>query len=264
MRPSHNDSPLAFVAIQAALHAGQILRKGFGSYFSVATKINALDLVTEFDKASEESIINFIRSHFPSHAFLAEESGESQTKDAPVLWIIDPLDGTLNFAHHIPFFAISIAAYVNNHVEVGVIYQPNTNELFVAHRGHGAYLNGTRMHVSTIQDPQYAVGATGFPYGMSANREKSVAQFEKFLDVGNPIRIVGSAAINLAYVASGRFDTFWGTNLSPWDVAAGKLLVEEAGGQVSFSDGTPHDMFRQNTIVASNGHLHQSILDILK
>lgn len=258
------DSPLAFVAIQAALKAGQLLRKGFGTQFEITSKANALDLVTEFDRMSEEIIINFIRSQFADHAFLAEESGPSDNQHAEVLWVIDPLDGTMNFAHHIPHFAISIAALIKEQIEIGVIYHPINNELFVAHRGRGAYLNGSRLQVSPIETMASAVGAMGFPYGFDEKREQAISQFINFLTVGNPIRIIGSAALNLAYVAAGRFDMFWGNNLKPWDIAAGRILIEEAGGKVTHFDGSPHSLFNQTNIVATNTFLHPAVLSYLQ
>lgn len=258
------DSPLAFAAIQAALGAGQILQKGFGSQHTISTKSNDLDIVTIFDKTAEDYIISFIKTQFPNHSFLAEESGACDTTDASVCWVIDPLDGTLNFAHHIPLFGVSIAAVVNDAVEVGVIYLPMLNELFVAQRGRGSYLNGMQMHVSDINDMHYAVGSTGFPYGDNKLRDVSIEQFKDFLHIGNPIRIIGSAALNLAYVAAGRFDIYWGTNLQPWDIAAGILLVEEAGGKVTHFDGNSHNIFNDPSIIASNSHLHQVVLNLLK
>jgi myo-inositol-1(or 4)-monophosphatase len=258
------NSPLAFVAIQAALKAGHLLRRGFGTRFSINSKANAQDLVTDFDKIAEETIISFIRQHFPDHAFLAEESGESGVNQSPFLWIIDPLDGTMNFAHHIPLFTVSIAVSINSRVEIGVIYQPMTEELFTVQRGRGAYLNGTRLEVSQIADMQNAVGATGFPYDINYIREKYLGQFVNFLNVGNPIRIIGSACLNLAYVAAGRFDVYWGTYLQPWDIAAGKLLVEEAGGKVTHFDGTKYETSRQPDLVATNRILHPIVLNFLK
>lgn len=254
------ESSLAFVGIQAALHAGQILRKGFGTTFEISSKTNALDLVTEFDKAAEKAIIDLIKDQFPNHCFIAEESGYSESKGYPVRWIIDPLDGTMNFVHHIPLFVVSIAAQVNEHVEVGVIYQPMTDELFVARRGRGAYLNGNRMHVSHLSDIRQAVAGTGFPYDFNEKRREAIEQFNNLLEIGNPMRIIGSAALSLAYVAAGRFDVFWGANLSPWDVAAGKLLIEEAGGRVTHYNGKPHQLFEQPSVLATNGFLHETML----
>lgn len=264
MERPHYDSPLAFVAIQAALHAGSILRKGFGSKFLTSTKENPLDLVTEYDTASEKSIIDFISEHYPTHCFLAEESGYTQDQTAPVQWIIDPLDGTMNFAHQIPSFSVSIAAKVGSNIDVGVIYLPMSDELFVGQRGRGAYLNGRRLSVSTLSDVNLAIASTGFPYGRVQERSHSLDQFNHMASIGNPIRMIGSATISLAYIAAGRFDLFWSSNIKPWDAAAGKLLIEEAGGRVTHYDGHPHDMFKGNDIVATNSILHEEMLKFLK
>lgn len=258
------DSSLGFIGIQAALHAGHILRRGFGTNFVISSKTSDLNVVTEFDKASEKAIIDFIAEHYPDHVFLAEESGSSSEDASPVRWIIDPLDGTMNFAHHIPVFSISIAALIEEQVEVGIVYQPMTDELFVAQKGRGAYLNGNRLQVSRVTDMRLAIGATGFPYDQIEKRKQSIELFNRFLHVGNPIRIIGSAALNLAYVASGRFDVFWLSNLYPWDIAAGKLLIEEAGGLVTHYDGSKHDMFKQTSALATNGLLHDQVLPFLR
>lgn len=269
MQASLHDSPLAFIAMQAAMRAGHFLRKGFGSRFTIEVKANAQDLVTEFDRTAEKMIIDFIREQFPSHTFLAEESGASGeaqgvANNDGVRWIIDPLDGTMNFVHHIPLFAVSIAAMVGDVVEVGVIYHPMTDELFVAQRGRGAYLNGTRLQVSTISTMAQAVVCAGFPYGANDCRRQCIAQYMRLLDVGNPIRLLGSATMALSYVAAGRFDVFWGMNLQPWDMAAGSLLVEEAGGRLTHFDGCLHSIFGKTNVVATNRHLHEAMLAFLK
>lgn len=262
MEKSFFNSPLAFVAIEAALKAGAILEKGLGTSFEVIEKTNPQNLVTSLDKASEDAIIAFIKAQFPNHQFLAEESSQLHHFDNDnVLWIIDPLDGTMNYVHSIPIFAISIAAYAENEVKVGVIYQPITHELFVAEKGRGAYLNGTKLHVSSITEIDKAIIATGFPYDLE---EIYIPYIENLLKAGNPIRILGSAALNLAYIASGRFDVYWGSNLYPWDIAAGKLIVEEAGGTVTHYDGNPHQIFRNRTIAASNTYLHPEALKKLQ
>ncbi|HEV8052329.1 MAG TPA: inositol monophosphatase family protein [Parachlamydiaceae bacterium] len=257
-------SHLTLPAIQAALKAGNILRQGFGSKFTVTSKESLNDVVTEYDREAEEAIINYLSDIFPTHSFLAEESGRSQVHTGDVHWIIDPLDGTMNFAHHIPLFCVSIAAMVADHVEVGVIYDPLLDELFVAERGFGAYLNHKPIHVSPLQDIKRAVLATGFPFDASVSRENCIDQFIKFLENENPIRLLGSAALTLAYIAAGRFDIYWGTNLKPWDVAAGNLLITEAGGMISHFDGTAHDIFRTSNTLATNAYLHAHALTILK
>lgn len=257
-------SPLTAPAIQAALNAGSILRRGFGSKFTVTPKDSINDVVTEFDREAEEAIIHYLSNLFPTHSFLAEESGHSKVNNGNVSWIIDPLDGTMNFAHHIPLFCVSIAAMVDNHVEVGVIYDPMLDELFVAERGFGAYLNHKRINVSQLGDIKRAVLATGFPFDSTVNRENCIDQFIKFLENENPIRLLGSAALTLAYIAAGRFDVYWGSNLKPWDVAAGNLIISEAGGRVTHFDGSIFDMFNMTNTLATNALLHDHALTILK
>lgn len=260
MPENFHDSSLAFVGIQAALCAGDILRRGFGTSFEITSKTGTLNFVTEFDKASERAIIEFISGHFPEHAFLAEESGLTERRGSEVCWIVDPLDGTMNYVHHIPLFTVSLAALVGGRVEVAVTYLPMTNELFVAQRGRGAYLNGNRISVSQIHELQLSVGSTVFPYDDYEQRESAIEQFNRLLHIGNPVRIVGSASLSLAYVAAGRFDTFWGANLYPWDVAAGKLLIEEAGGRISHYDGSEHTIVDHPSVLATNGTLHKDLL----
>jgi myo-inositol-1(or 4)-monophosphatase len=261
---------IAFVGIQAALKAGKILKNGFGTSFNVKSKATPLDLVTELDHAAEKAVIGLIREHFPDHAFLGEESGftiagkqaEIHTQ-APVQWVIDPLDGTMNYVHQIPLFAVSIAALVQDQLQFGVIYQPMTEELFVAQKGQGAYLNGTRLKVSRIDQLQFAVGSTGFPYERAKLDDSTIQQFVKLIDIGNPVRMIGSAALSLAYVAAGRIEAYWGSILSPWDVAAGQLLIEEAGGLLSHQDGSPYQMFMEKSVLASNKLLHQAFVSLL-
>jgi len=257
-------SQLTFVAIQAALKAGTLLKKGFGTSFEINQKEGKQNLVTEYDHASEECIISFIKSHFPDHSFLAEESGSSFAKDGNVLWIIDPLDGTVNFARGLPAFAISIAASIKQNVVSGVIYQPLLNELFVAEKGKGAYLNGLKLQVSHVSKLEEAMLATGFPYNVHENPLHCIDQFTYVLSLGIPIRRFGSAALDLAYVAAGRFDAYWEVSLHPWDMAAGKLLVEEAGGKVTHYDSSKHEVFCHKNILATNTLLHKEMTENLK
>lgn len=261
--PDYNNE-FTVIAVQAAYKAGEILKQGFGTQFEISTKSTPHDIVTEFDKAAEAKIIGHIQKLYPSHAFLAEESGAIATANAPVCWIIDPLDGTLNFAHHIPTFCVSIAAVVNDAVEVGVIYHPLLEELFVAEKGHGAYLNEKRITVSKIDDPKMAVMASGFPYDILQDRQKSIRSFTNVLNIGNPMRLTGSAALSLAYIAAGRFDAFWSLNLNPWDIAAGKLLIEEAGGTVSDFNSKPLDAMNSSNTLATNTRLHSTLIGYLQ
>lgn len=260
-QPYH--SPLTLAAIEAAQKAGSILRKGFGTSFAISSKESVHDVVTEFDKAAEESIIHHLKSYFPSDSFLAEESGQSVNGSSDVCWIIDPLDGTMNFAHHIPIFCVSIAAMKGKKIEIGVIYDPLLDELFVVERGFGAYLNNKPIKVSQNKDIKMAVLATGFPYTKEAI-EIQVSRFYDFLENANPIRLLGSAALSLAYVAAGRFDVYWGLNLRPWDTAAACLLIEEAGGKMTHFDGSEYDLFNVSNTLATNGLLHDSSLFILQ
>jgi myo-inositol-1(or 4)-monophosphatase len=254
-------SELTFVAIQAALSAGALLRQGFDTVFEIQFKEGRLNLVTEYDKRSEKSIIDTILHRFPNHAILAEESGEKGK--GSVIWIVDPLDGTVNFARNIPMFSVSIGAAVDKQIVCGVVYQPMTHELFVAEKGKGAYLNGKRLTVSKTKDFDNAVMATGFPYNVDQNPLSCIDRFVSIQSQGIPVRRLGSAAIDLAYLAAGRFDAFWEVGLHPWDIAAGKLLVEEAGGKVTHWNNVPHKIFGYDTLLASNGLLHQKMSQCL-
>lgn len=247
-------SKLSFVAIQAALKAGSILEKAFGTPFTFSAKSRVQDIVTEFDKAAEKSILESIRAYFPDHAILAEESGSLPGKESDYLWIIDPLDGTTNFSRSVPLFCVSIACSYKGDILVSCIYVPMTKELFIAEKGLGAYLNGQRLSVSKETEIKTALLVTGFPY----NAEEipgCMDIFKKMFMQGAQIRDLGSAAIDLAYLAAGRFDAYWCHNLSPWDIAGGKLLVEEAGGIVTTLDSSPIPHASPSSILATNGHL---------
>jgi myo-inositol-1(or 4)-monophosphatase len=254
---------LIFVATQAALKAGELLKRGFGTNFKISSKDGKQNLVTEYDKAAEDCIIASILSHFPTHGFLAEESGKTAGKKEEVIWIIDPLDGTVNFAHGVPMFSVSIAAAVHGKVVAGVVYQPMLGELFVAQKENGAYLNGSRLEVTATNSIDEAIMATGFPYNVDENPLHCIEHFSKITKLGIPIRRLGSAAIDLSYLAAGRFDAYWEVSLHPWDMAAGKLLVEEAGGIVTHYDGSPHETFCNTTMLATNGKLHPFMISQL-
>lgn len=256
-------SQITLIAIEAALLAGEILREGFGTHFSISSKEGKHNLVTEYDHKSEKAILDFIKANVPRSRFLAEESGSSGEKEG-ITWIVDPLDGTVNFAHQVPIFCISIAAEVDHKVVSGIVYQPITHELFVAEAGKGAFLNGKKLKVSEVKTIDAAILATGFPYDLAKNPGHCIDHFVDILKLGIPIRRLGSAAIDLAYTAAGRFDGFFEVKLHPWDFAAGKLLVEEAGGRVSCWDGSPRTMSSEESILATNGHLHSKTAAILK
>ncbi len=256
-------SHIALIAIEAALQAGEILRQGFGTHFAISSKEGKHNLVTEYDHKSEKAIIAFIKSHFQDSQFLAEESGSTGVDKGKILWIIDPLDGTVNFAHQIPIFSISIAAYNGHDIIAGVVYQPITHELFVAEKKRGAFLNGQKIAVSDVSQIDMAMLSTGFPYDLAKNPFHCIDHFIDILKLGIPIRRMGSAAIDLAYTACGRFEGFFEVGLKAWDIAAGKLLLEEAGGKMSGWDKMPIDLFHPKTVFASNGKIHDAGCKIL-
>lgn len=252
-------SDLTNTAIEAALQAGKILLEGFGTHFSISSKTGAHNLVTEYDMKAEKCIIDFISERYPDSHFLAEESGDTGSSDESLVWIIDPLDGTVNFAHQIPLYSVSIGVERKKEIVAGVVYVPVTNELFVAEKGKGAFLNGRFISVTQTPDLKGSILATGFPYNIVQNPHHCIDHFVDIVRLGIPIRRLGSAAIDLAYVAAGRFDGFFEISLSPWDAAAGLLLVEEAGGKVSHWDLKNYHVRAKASILATNGHIHQAL-----
>lgn len=251
-------------AIEAARKAGALLKEGFRSQFSVSSKSRFHDLVTEYDVRSETIIMEHIRTHFPTHSILSEESG-NHVNSSDITWVIDPLDGTVNFAHGIPLFCISIAAIQNNYILIGVIYAPMTDELFTAERGKGAYYNGEKIHVTDVSTLSKSFLVTGFPYSVSDNPGHCIEHFSHLVSLGIPVRRLGSAALDLAYVASGRFDGFWEVLLQPWDMAAGTLLVRESGGIVIDYHGKQLNMDTSSSIIAGNSVLaHEILIELQK
>lgn len=257
-------SPYTLCAIEAALKAGEIVKRGFYSHFHITAKKGNHNLVTDYDYLSEEAILTFLTQAFPDHSFLSEEKGALNENPQAVQWIIDPLDGTVNFAHGIPIFSISIAAALNGQTLLGVVYQPMTHELFVAERKKGAYLNGFKLKVSETESLQKSFLVTGFPYDADENPHHCIDSFGQIVKKGIPVRRLGSAALDLAYVATGRFDGFWEAHLQPWDVAAGKLILEEAGGKVTQWDQSPYLFDPKGTFLATNGSIHQEFSSLLK
>jgi len=249
-------------AKESALLAGNLLKEGFGTIFNITNKTGKNNLVTEYDIKAEEIIINNIKSKFPNHSFLAEESGYTGNSSGDVRWIIDPLDGTVNFAHNLPIFSVSIAAELNEEIVCGVIYQPILDELFYTTKNNGAFKNGKQIFVSKNKDLYSAFMVTGFPYNAYSNPGQCIDQFCTVIGKGLPVRRLGSAAMDLAYVAAGIFDGFWEVSLNPWDVAAGILLVEEAGGKISHYNGSKFT-FDNQSMVSSNGLLHNDILNLI-
>ena len=269
---THDPRYLA-TAIEAALAAGRIHRRYFRGPTAIAKK-GPIDLVTAADLEVERDFRALIQSRFPLHEVLGEEGGaapapapapaRSTQHPAPSTfrWIIDPLDGTTNFAHGLALFCVSIALEIAGRVEIGVVYDPIGEELFVAERGQGARLNGVPMRVSSQAALLDTVLVTGFPYTVRERRQRQVEVFEAFLASARAVRRLGSAALDLSYVAAGRFDGFWEEQLHIWDIAAGVLLVEEAGGRVTRYDGSAIDLL-DGQIVASNGDVHDAMRDVI-
>ncbi|MBK7986050.1 MAG: inositol monophosphatase [Ignavibacteria bacterium] len=253
----YNYQDLLNAGLKAAKIAGEILRNGYGTNFIIESKSEKNDLVTEFDKKSEIAIIDFLKSQYPESDFLAEESGLSNS-DSDLRWIIDPLDGTVNFAHGIPIFAVSIAAEYKQEIVCGVIYQPLLQESFTAIKNGGAFFNSTPIRVSNVHDFSRSFLVTGFPYNIARHGRNWGEHFLSIVRSGVPVRRLGSAALDLAYTAAVRFDGFWEIGLSPWDVAAGILLVKEAGGLVMNYEGDEYSL-GNDSIIACTPSIYQEL-----
>ena len=250
------------IAIGAARDAGALLRERLGKVRQVRFKSSEVDPVTEADRASEALLAERLLGAFPDDRILGEEgTGVGLNLDAKRLWIVDPLDGTVNFLHGYPIFAVSIALAVNGTTMLGVVYDPMREELFHAVRGHGARLNNEPIAISGYDDLIRAMLVSGFSYDLD-ERRANMPLWSRFVDEAQAVRRDGSAALNLAYVACGRFDGYWESPIAPWDVAAAALLLEEAGGLLSRYDGSPFDPFGRE-IVASNGLLHAELLRVI-
>lgn len=246
------------VLLEAAGEAGKIIQQYFQGSFSIQNKEGINNLVTEIDTKAETRIIEIIRSYFPGHSIISEEVGDL-SQDSFYKWIIDPIDGTVNFAHGIPICCVSIALSYKDTLLLGAVYNPMMNELFFAEKGRGATLNDMPIKVSQKTEFRKACLVTGFPYKWPETKEHPIKVFERFILQGLPVRRLGSAAIDLCWVACGRFDGFWEYNLSPWDVAAGYLIVEEAGGKVTDFEGRPYNIYDKQTL-ATNGKIHEEML----
>ena len=219
------------------------------------------NLVTVADKKSEELIIGGILGRYPSHSVLAEESGVTQP-GATIQWIVDPLDGTTNFAHGYPFYCVSIAVEERGEILCGAVYDPVRQDMYTASRGGGAYCNGERLQVSEVSQLSHALLITGFPYNFRDNLNTIIGQFRSFLVASQAVRRGGSAALDLCYVASGRLDGFWELNLQPWDTAAGKVILEEAGGRITDFRGGLFSVYNRE-LLASNGRVHDEMIAVL-
>ena len=248
-------------AREAALTAGALLRDHVGGAREVSYK-GEINLVTEMDRRSERTVVGLLQARFPDHGILAEEE-TSLRAHAEHQWIIDPLDGTTNYAHGYPNFAVSIALEFRGEGILGIVYDPMRDELFAAEKGGGATLNGTPIRVSTADRLIRALLATGFPYDRATSEKNNLNYFRALLMASQEVRRSGSAALDLCAVAAGRLDGYWELKLHPWDVAAGSLIVREAGGRVSDFTGT-HFSIHDKEILASNGRIHEPMLEIIR
>jgi myo-inositol-1(or 4)-monophosphatase len=248
-------------AQESARKAGEMLKRHLTDVRDISFK-GSVNLVTNFDRQAQDQIVASLSSRFPQHDFLAEED-LSQERGSPYRWIIDPLDGTTNFAHGFPVFSVSIALMHAGEIILGVVFDPSREEMYSAVKGKGAFLNGKEIAVSSTSELDKGLLATGFPYDVRTSRRNNLDHFTNFAVRAQAVRRCGSAALDLSYVACGRFDGFWELKLAPWDVAAGILLVAEAGGRVSDFQGKTPDIFGKE-LVASNDRIHGEMLDVLK
>ncbi len=252
---------LLSTAIEAVIKAGEIQMSFIDSGFQVSHK-GTIDLVTEADVAVETMFRKMIAERFPDHTILAEEFGEdAATRGASHCWVFDPIDGTNNYAHGLPIFCSSLALEIDGRGEIGAIYDPTRKELFVAERGGGAFLNGRPIQVSKAAHLVESMLVTGFPYDIHNRIPEIVGLFGKFVGRARAVRRLGSAALDLCYVAAGRMDGFWEQDLKPWDIAAGTIIVEEAGGKVTDFAGEPSSS-RRHQLLATNGAIHEEMLNV--
>lgn len=260
-----NEAPITLLletAIHAARQAGKVLSRYARDGFRIENK-SAIDLVTEADHAAEQCVINVILASYPDHAFLAEERGHIGQSHSPYLWIIDPLDGTTNFAHGFPTYCVSIGLEYKEECVLGVVYDPTRDELFSATRGGGARVNDQPIHVSQTTQLDKALLVTGFAYNIRETPNNNLDHFARFALRVQGLRRTGSAALDMCYVAAGRFDGFWEVKLNAWDMAAGVVILREAGGKVTDFSGQTHSLYGQE-LVASNGRLHDSMVSVIQ
>ena len=255
------DPLLLATAVEAVVRAGDVMMSRFGRDVRVDKK-GTIDLVTEVDLAIEQGFRTLVGERFPDHAILAEELGGARDAPAGPCWVFDPIDGTTNFAHGLPIFCASLAFEVDGVAQLAAVYDPTRRELFTAERGGGAFLNGRPIRVSAAADLVDAMLVTGFPYDVHARVDEIVGLFASFVGQARAVRRLGSAAIDLCYVAAGRLDGFWERDLKPWDIAGGALIVGEAGGRVTGMFGEPFAS-RGGHVLASNARLHEQMLAVI-
>ena len=253
-----NKPTLIFVE-ELARKAGRILHENYEQDLEIKFK-GEIDLVTHVDHASERFLIDEINQNFVGHKFVAEESGESEG-ESDHLWIIDPLDGTVNFAHGIPFFCVSVAYAYKGEVKLGAVYDPMRNEMFSAERGAGARLNQRPLKVKNAEKLKQSLLVTGFPYDVAETKSNNFSNYEHFAKLTQGVRRLGSAALDLCYVAAGRLDGYWELSVNSWDVAAGGLIAEEAGAKVTNIKGKPEYVQKPVSVIAANALLHQQIFE---
>jgi myo-inositol-1(or 4)-monophosphatase len=256
------DPLLLTTAIEAVVSAGDVMMLRLGHDLHIDKK-GTIDLVTEVDVAIERMVRTLLAGRFPDHAILGEEFGGSATAPRGPCWVFDPIDGTTNYAHGLPIFCSSIALEIDGAAQVGAVYDPTRRELFTAERGGGAFLNGRPIRVSAAETLVDAMLVTGFPYDVHSRVDEIVGLFGAFVGRARAVRRLGSAAIDLCYVAAGRLDGFWESDLRPWDIAGGALIVEEAGGRVTDLGGGGFSS-RAGSVLASNGRLHEPMLDVVR
>lgn len=251
-------SSYLYLSKKVARNAGSILIKGQEEGFSVDYKGKS-NLVTEIDKKSEQFIVAALKEAYPDHSILGEE-GSNESHDANYRWIIDPIDGTTDYTHGHPYYCVSIGLEINGEIAVGAVFAPEYDEMFSAAKGMGAFLNDRKIAVSDVATLEESLLGTGFNPSAPELSKQNIAHFEYFQDHSHGIRRCGAAALDICFVAAGRLDGFWENGLSAWDMAAGKIIVEEAGGKVTAMDGTPHDVDSRQ-ILATNSTIHQEMVD---
>ncbi|HJY63317.1 MAG TPA: inositol monophosphatase family protein [Ignavibacteria bacterium] len=250
------------VMFEAADEAVKILKQYFETDLEIGRKRDYNDLVTNADKQCEAKISEIINNYYPEHNLLGEEGGDRK-KNSDYVWIVDPIDGTINYAHSVPIFCVSIALEIKGEVVMGVVQSPMTNEKFRAVKGEGAYLNDKKISVSDTEYLKDSLLVTGFPYGAKDNMDHCIDHFVNFIRLGLPIRRLGSAAMDICYLACGRFDGFWEINLNAWDVAAGYLILKEAGGKVTDFFGKDYSIYDKQILATNGRKIHDEMIKVL-